>query len=148
MWVQALGQEDSLEEVMATHSSILAWRIPWTEEPDGLLSKRFSKSWTRLKWLSMQAEVLFEELFESSSLSYVVRTCQIELECNITERKSCVTDASWSLDWKLGPGVFSFCLQTDGTLLRNFTDRQVSPLTTAFSVLHKVEKCTHGVHDD
>ena len=32
-WVQSLGPEDSLEEGMATHSSILAWRIPWTEEP-------------------------------------------------------------------------------------------------------------------
>ena len=38
MWVQSLGQEDALEEVMATHSSILAWRIPWTEEPGGLQS--------------------------------------------------------------------------------------------------------------
>ena len=36
--VQSLGQEDPLEKVMATHSSILAWRIPWTEEPDGLQS--------------------------------------------------------------------------------------------------------------
>ena len=35
-WVQSLGQEDPLEEGMATHSSILAWRIPWTEEPGGL----------------------------------------------------------------------------------------------------------------
>ena len=35
-WVQSLGQEDPLEEEMATHSSILAWRIPWTEEPSGL----------------------------------------------------------------------------------------------------------------
>ena len=33
--VQFLGQEDLLEKGMATHSSILAWRIPWTEEPDG-----------------------------------------------------------------------------------------------------------------
>ena len=33
MWVQSLGQEDPLEEGTATHSSILAWRIPWTEEP-------------------------------------------------------------------------------------------------------------------
>ena len=32
MWVQSLGEEDSLEEGMATHSSTLAWRIPWTEE--------------------------------------------------------------------------------------------------------------------
>ena len=37
-WVQSLGREDPLEEGMATHSSILAWRIPWTEEPGGLQS--------------------------------------------------------------------------------------------------------------
>ena len=36
--VQSLGQEDPLEKEMATHSSILAWRIPWTEEPGGLQS--------------------------------------------------------------------------------------------------------------
>ena len=36
MWVQSLGQEDPLEEEMATHSSILAWEIPRTEEPAGL----------------------------------------------------------------------------------------------------------------
>ena len=35
-WVQSLGREDPLEEVVATHSSIPAWRIPWTEEPGGL----------------------------------------------------------------------------------------------------------------
>ena len=37
-WVQSLGRETLLEEEMATHSSILAWRIPWTEEPGGLQS--------------------------------------------------------------------------------------------------------------
>ena len=37
-WVQALGQKDLLEKGMATHSSILAWRIPWTEEPGELHS--------------------------------------------------------------------------------------------------------------
>ena len=36
MWVQSLGQEDSLEREMATHSSIFAWEIPWTEEPGRL----------------------------------------------------------------------------------------------------------------
>ena len=40
MWVQSLGQEDPLEEGMATHSSILDWKIPWTEEPGGLQSTR------------------------------------------------------------------------------------------------------------
>ena len=37
-WVRSLGQEDPLEKGMATHSSILAWRTPWTEKPGGLQS--------------------------------------------------------------------------------------------------------------
>ena len=37
-WVQSLGQDDPLEKEMATHSSILAWKIPWMEEPGGLQS--------------------------------------------------------------------------------------------------------------
>ena len=37
-WVRSLGQEDPLEEGLAIHSDILAWRIPWTEEPGGLQS--------------------------------------------------------------------------------------------------------------
>ena len=45
--VQFLGQKDPLEKGMATHSSILAWRIPWTEEP-GQLQSMGSKSWTQL----------------------------------------------------------------------------------------------------
>ena len=42
------GQEDPLEEEMATHSSILAWEIPWTEEPEWLQFHGVQKSWTRL----------------------------------------------------------------------------------------------------
>ena len=38
IWVQSLSQEDPLEKEMVTHSSILVWRIPWTEEPGGLQS--------------------------------------------------------------------------------------------------------------
>ena len=38
MWVQSLGQDGPLKEEMATYSSILAWRIPWTEEPGSLQS--------------------------------------------------------------------------------------------------------------
>ena len=58
--VQSLGQEDPLEEGMATHSSILAWRIPGTEGPDKLQSMGLqsmglcTKSWMRLKRLSTQ----------------------------------------------------------------------------------------------
>ena len=43
-WVQPLGQEDPLEKGMAAHSSILAWRIPWTEEPGGLQSLGLQES--------------------------------------------------------------------------------------------------------
>ena len=39
MWVQPLGQEDPLKKGMAIHSSILAWKIPWAEEPGGLQSR-------------------------------------------------------------------------------------------------------------
>ena len=42
-WVGSLGQEDPLEEDVVTHSSILAWRIPWTGEPGGLLVYRVAK---------------------------------------------------------------------------------------------------------
>ena len=45
-WVQSPVLEDPLEKDMATHSSILAWEIPWTEEPCGLQSMGLQKSWT------------------------------------------------------------------------------------------------------
>ena len=44
-WVRSLGREDPLEKELATHSSILAWKIPWTEEPGGLQSIGSQKSW-------------------------------------------------------------------------------------------------------
>ena len=47
-WVQSLGQEVPLEKEMATHSSLLAWKIPWREELGGLQSMGVTKSWTRL----------------------------------------------------------------------------------------------------
>ena len=46
MQLRSLGQEDPLQKEMATHSSILAWRIPQTEEPDGLQSMSVSQSMT------------------------------------------------------------------------------------------------------
>ena len=46
--VQSLGWKDPLEKGMATHSSILAWEIPWTEDPGGLQSMGVTKSQTRL----------------------------------------------------------------------------------------------------
>ena len=43
-WVQSLGRKDPLQEDMATHSSILAWRIPWTEELGGYSPKNLKES--------------------------------------------------------------------------------------------------------
>ena len=54
MWVLSLGWEDPLEKEKATHSSILAQKIPWTEEPGGLQSTGSQKSQTRL---SMHAQL-------------------------------------------------------------------------------------------
>ena len=47
-WARSLGWKDSLEKEMATHSSILAWEIPWTEDPGRLQSIAVAKRWTRL----------------------------------------------------------------------------------------------------
>ena len=48
-WVQSLGWEDLLEKEMATHSSLLTWEIPWTEEPGGLHSMGSQKSQIQLR---------------------------------------------------------------------------------------------------
>ena len=58
MQVQALGQEDFLEEGVATHSSVLAWRIPWTEEPCRLQVRMVTGSRTRLKQLNTYAPLV------------------------------------------------------------------------------------------
>ena len=58
--VRSLGQEDSLEKEMATHSSILAWRIPWTEQPGGLQSmgsQRVGHDWNDLAHQSVSSVV-------------------------------------------------------------------------------------------
>ena len=59
MWVQSLGQEDPLEEGMATHSSILAWEISWTEEPGGL------------RFIGMQRQTQQKRLSPPAGLSYL-----------------------------------------------------------------------------
>ena len=68
MWVRSLGQKDALEEDMATHSSILAWTILWSEEPGGLQSvPGVAKSWTQLSdlaWMVNSMTREFEILWE------------------------------------------------------------------------------------
>ena len=71
MWVRCLGWEDPLEEGMATHSSVLAWRIPWTEKPDGLQSigsQRVRYDWSNLAhthrnlWMWPYLETVFADV--------------------------------------------------------------------------------------
>ena len=69
-WVRALDQEDPLEKGMAIHSSILAWRIPWTEEPDGLQilgSQRVGKDWVTNTATATATSYLSYKSWRSSS---------------------------------------------------------------------------------
>ena len=77
-WVQSLSQEDPLEKEMATHSCILAWRIPWTEEPGGLQSTG-SQRGTRLSGFTFTFMGLFVIGCPSVSLS-PIRVCGLWLE--------------------------------------------------------------------
>ena len=87
-WVQSLGREDPLEEEMATHSSILAWRSPWTEEPQSTGSQRVRyDSWTeepqsigsqrvRYGWAQQQQSILSRTVHTWSSERSVHRKTQ------------------------------------------------------------------------
>ena len=70
MWVQSLGQEDPLDKEMATHPSILAWRIPWMEEPWGLQSTVLflKKSWAEASQTGTIFELLLVQLFSRVGL--------------------------------------------------------------------------------
>ena len=71
-WVRSLSREDPLEKEMATHSSILAWRIPWTEEPGGLQSTGLQR--VRHDWAT------------SLSLSYYMQVRKQELELDMQQQ--------------------------------------------------------------
>ena len=67
MWVRPLGREDPLEQGMATHSSILAWRIPWTEDPGGLQCiglQRVGHDWSDLASTWFNALILYVVLIK------------------------------------------------------------------------------------
>ena len=74
-WVQSLGWEDPLEKGMATHSSILAWRIPWTEEPGGLQSMRSQR--VRHDWVTNTQSIL-KEISPEYSLEGLMLKLQLQ----------------------------------------------------------------------
>ena len=102
--VWSLGREGPPEEGMATNSSILDWRISWTEKPEGATVHSVLKSWTQLKWLSTRPRVSFKvkHSFAWSAKTWVQIPVQI---------KSCVT-GDFSLlickegKWLLQNGMF------------------------------------------
>ena len=57
-WVRSLGCEDPLEKEIATHSRILAWEIPWTEEPGGVQFMGSQNSWTQLRDLHTTTTIM------------------------------------------------------------------------------------------
>ena len=82
MWVWSLRWEDPLEEGMGTHSSILAWRIPWTEEPGGLQSmgsQRVRHDWSNLACTNAQAALEHKAKPAIHTLHYN-SYCPIELD--------------------------------------------------------------------
>ena len=84
--VQSLGREDPLEKEMATHSSILAWRIPWTEEPGGLQFVGSQKSFTFTSmYLNLQSTVFF---FPASQLEDLISPLAMEAVPTAAEVRS------------------------------------------------------------
>ena len=85
-WVRSLGGEDPLEKEMATHCSTLAWEIPGTEEPDGLLSMGSQKSQTRLIRLGTQTTPAFSSYMYIRGTRERLRMSQGEQPSKFTEK--------------------------------------------------------------
>ena len=99
MWVQSLGLEYPLEEEMATYSSILAWRIPWTEEPGGLQSmgpQRVERDWvTKHIYMGVPQKIKIEllydpvipllgiHIYEGNEINLSKRHMHLHVYCNI-----------------------------------------------------------------
>ena len=72
MWVQFLGQKDTLEEGMATHSSILVWKIPWTEEPGGFQSIGSHRVGHDLAFTHTESNYAIERVLANCSLHILI----------------------------------------------------------------------------
>ena len=116
--VWSLGQEDPLVKGMATHSSILTWRIPWTEEPDGLQStggKRDGHDWVTTL----------------SNLKYEASTLKLDFE------KSAILTSL-----RFGVGII---FETMALIINQFRARQVFRIWRAPGLLHKGTRAVHCV---
>ena len=86
MWVRSLGQDDPLEEEIATHFSILAWEIPWKEEPEGLQSMSLKRVGHRqpLGWEPYHTHTNIERYCKISTLgsSFLLISPQLKSQPN------------------------------------------------------------------
>ena len=110
MWVPSLGREDPLEEGMTTHSSILARRTPWTEEPGGYIVHGVTKGQTRIKQLSAHTHIHTQSV-TSNAQTHSLNTIYKEVDntlapCenvfipwNKTMEARLVTVIPWTPDW-------------------------------------------------
>ena len=110
-WVRSPRQEDHLKD-MATHSSILAWRIPWTEEPGGLPSMGFSKSWTQKSKEKIAGPdwAGSEEELKSLLMKVKVESEKVGLKLSIQKTKIMAsgTFTSWEIDGETVETVSDF----------------------------------------
>ena len=115
-WIRSLGWEDPLEEEMATHSSILAWEIPWTEEPGRLQSMGFQR--VRHSWVTEHANVQMVNTISFLSSLYIppfrlqilmcMKPLGNELQCRFLKSTSKEADFE-GLNWSSG-----ICMVTTG----------------------------------
>ena len=97
MWVQSLDWEDPLEEEMAAHSCILAWRVPWTKEPGGLQSMRLQRAGyehthtqSTLEIYLHMVHITHRHFPQSPAHGSIVQTCALlsqHLRCHLSAKK-------------------------------------------------------------
>ena len=98
-WAWSLGWEDPLEKGMATHSSVLAWKIPWTEEPGGIQSTGSQRD--KYNWTTKPFTVTLSMLWELYDLYIeMLRVDMAENNYLSIKRNGLGWSSSW--DWKLG----------------------------------------------
>ena len=151
-WVQALGQEDPLEKEMAIHSSTIAWKIPWTEEPSRLQSmgsQRVEHDWVTSLSLSLYLYDLYKlvSLLVEKPVLVCVQTCLPYIDCIKTLLQCCLPPVYLLLPkstasrnhWKLKP-------QTSKTrvVLEDAATSWLQNRVHPELLLRKLSSLTHG----
>ena len=141
--VQSLGQENPLEQKMATHSSIFAWKIPWTEDPGGLQFMGSLKSQTRLSMhIHTHTHTLCFRSFNHDS--QIQKHCMIGIIFNLWKLRSRLNNSSKSQrakKWSSQNSYYIFLISDQTPRYLNKTQclssksSQVIPLLLAFGML-------------